>query len=139
MNFSVSIEDYAKALLNLGADEQAVSNKEVATCLDVAPASVTTQLQRMEQLHLVTCERYRGSCLTEEGIHLARRQQRRHRLIEMYLVQGLHMDPNHVHLEAERLEHAISDRVLALMAENIGHPTHDPHGQPICSAQEATV
>jgi DtxR family transcriptional regulator, Mn-dependent transcriptional regulator len=84
---------------------------------------------------LAEYERYRGATLTERGRSEALRLVRRHRLIETFLLEHLGYDWQEVHEEAERLEHAVSDAFTDRLAELLGHPDHDPHGDPIPSAE----
>ena len=79
--------------------------------------------------------RYRGARLTAAGRGAALQLIRRHRIIESYLVERLGFGWEDVHDEAERLEHAASDDLIARMAEAIGNPTEDPHGAPIPTAE----
>ncbi|MBA2713070.1 MAG: metal-dependent transcriptional regulator, partial [Rubrobacteraceae bacterium] len=78
---------------------------------------------------------YRGATLTERGRREALRLVRRHRLIETFLLEHLGYDWQEIHAEAERLEHAVSDAFTDRLAELLGHPDHDPHGDPIPSAE----
>ena len=111
-----------------------VSTKEVSGHLSVAPASVTNMLGRLQEMGLVRYERYRGASLTERGRDEALRLVRRHRLIETFLMWHLGYSWQDVHDEAERLEHAVSDQFTERLAEFLGHPAHDPHGDPIPAA-----
>ena len=125
-----------KAVWELAVDaEGAASNKSVATRLSVSPASVTNMFARLQEMGLVRYERYRGATLTEHGRKEALRLVRRHRLIETFLLEHLGYDWQDVHDEAERLEHAVSDGFTERLAELLGHPDHDPHGDPIPSAE----
>ena len=127
---SSSIGDYLKAIWT-SSETGAVSTKEISQTLSVAPASVTNMLVRLQEMGLVRYERYRGAALTEEGRAEALRLIRRHRLIETFLLEHLGYSWQHVHEEAERLEHAASDEFTERLAEFLGHPGHDPHGAPI--------
>jgi DtxR family Mn-dependent transcriptional regulator len=80
---------------------------------------------------LLDYEPYSGVRLTKAGRQLATHVLRRHRLLELFLVEVLHFDWSEVHPEAEQLEHAVSDRLIARMDEMLGSPTVDPHGDPI--------
>jgi DtxR family Mn-dependent transcriptional regulator len=80
---------------------------------------------------LLLYEPYSGVQLTAAGRQLAIHVLRRHRLLELFLVQVLGMDWSEVHAEAERLEHAVSDRLIERIDEMLGHPATDPHGDPI--------
>jgi len=90
---------------------------------------------RLQEMGLVEYERYQGASLTERGRVEALRLVRRHRLIETFLLEHLGYDWQDVHEEAERLEHAVSDGFTERLAELLGHPDHDPHGDPIPSAE----
>jgi DtxR family Mn-dependent transcriptional regulator len=133
---SSSVGDYLKAVWELAADSGgAASTKSVATRLSVSPASVTNMFARLQEMGHVRYERYRGATLTERGRKEALRLVRRHRLIETFLLEHLGYDWQEVHDEAERLEHAVSDVFTGRLAELLGHPDHDPHGDPIPSAE----
>jgi DtxR family transcriptional regulator, Mn-dependent transcriptional regulator len=129
---SEAVEDYVKAIYAL-ADraEGAVSTNALSERLGVAPSSVTAMCRRLDEMGLVTHERYRGVELTEAGEHLALEVIRHHRLIELFLVEALGMPWDRVHDEAEVLEHYISEEVERRIAERLGDPARDPHGDPI--------
>lgn len=124
-------EDYLKAIYELEQRGEAAATNEIAARLGIAAASVTGMVQRLARLGLVENERYRGSRLTPSGRAAALQLIRRHRIIESYLVERLGFGWDDVHEEAERLEHAASDELIARMADAIGNPTADPHGAPI--------
>src|SRR5215204_2875146 len=132
--YSSSVGDYIKAIWDLGGVGSA-STKEVAARLLVSPASVSNMFVRLQEMGLVEYERYQGASLTERGRVEALRLVRRHRLIETFLLEHLGYDWQEVHEEAERLEHAVSDGFTERLAELLGHPDHDPHGDPIPSAE----
>jgi len=125
-----------KAIWELAVDSGgAASTKGVAERLSVSAASVSNMFARLQEMGLVEHERYRGAALTERGRSEALRLVRRHRLIEAFLLEHLGYDWQEVHEEAERLEHAVSDSFTDRLAEFLGHPDHDPHGDPIPSAE----
>ncbi len=124
-------EDYLKQIFILGEGRQKVGTQTLAHRLQVRPASVTEMVGRLAQLGLVEHTRYRGVSLTDSGRRVALEMLRHHRLLETYLVQKLGYTWDQVHEEAERLEHVISERFEARIAEAMGHPTRDPHGDPI--------
>jgi DtxR family transcriptional regulator, Mn-dependent transcriptional regulator len=130
---SASVEDYVKAIWGV-AGARAASTKDVAERLLIAPPSVTNMFVRLQEMGLVEYERYRGASLTERGRREALRLVRRHRLIETFLLEHLGYSWQEVHEEAERLEHAVSDEFTERLAEFLGHPDHDPHGDPIPTA-----
>jgi DtxR family Mn-dependent transcriptional regulator len=131
MTLSESQEDYLKQIFLLGGDGGRVSTQALARKLEVRPASVTEMMGRLAQLDLVEYAPYRGVRLTRAGRRVALEMLRHHRLLETYLVQALGYKWDQVHDEAERLEHVISERFEERIAEAMGHPTHDPHGDPI--------
>jgi DtxR family transcriptional regulator, Mn-dependent transcriptional regulator len=127
---SSSVGDYVKAIWEC-AGEGAASTKDVADRLSFSYASVTNMFARLREMGLVEYERYHGASLTEEGLSEALRLVRRHRMIETFLLDQLGYSWEEVHEEAENLEHAVSDRFTERLAEVLGHPDHDPHGDPI--------
>jgi len=124
-------EDYLKQILLLQERHGKAGTKELANRLRVRPASVTEMLGRLGQLGMVQHIRYQGVTLTPSGRRVALEMLRHHRLLETYLVRELGYSWDQVHEEAERLEHVISERFENRIAEAMGHPTHDPHGDPI--------
>ena len=132
---SSSVGDYVKAIWGLVGGAGTASTKEIADRLSVAPASVTNMLGRLRERGLVEYERYRGASLTEEGRAEALRLVRRHRLIETFLLEHLGYSWENVHEEAERMEHVVSDEFTERLAEMLGHPERDPHGEPIPSPE----
>lgn len=131
---SVSTGDYIKAIWTIAGDG-AASTKDISGQLSVAPASVTNMLGRLRTMGFVEYERYHGASLTERGHEEALRLVRRHRLIETFLLEHLGYTWEEVHNEAEKLEHAVSDAFTERLAEFLGHPDHDPHGDPIPNSE----
>jgi DtxR family transcriptional regulator, Mn-dependent transcriptional regulator len=129
---SIAIGDYLKAIWSLARGEGGtVATSAIAERLGVSPASVSGMIVRLQERGWVTHERYRGVRLTRSGDREALRLVRRHRLIETFLIEYLGYAWDEVHDEAEALEHAISDRFTERLAARLGHPSHDPHGDPI--------
>lgn len=118
---------------NAGEEESRVSTNALAEALNILPPSVTEMARRMAEAGLVDYRRYYGVRLTPEGERVALKVIRRHRLIELYLVEQLGYALHEVHDEAENLEHAVSDRFVEAIAGKLDHPTTDPHGDPIPS------
>jgi DtxR family Mn-dependent transcriptional regulator len=114
-----------------------VSMGHVATSLGVTPGTATTMVKTLAESGLVEYEAYSGVRLTAAGETLARLVLRRHRLVELFLVQVMGMSWAEVHDEAEQLEHVVSERLIERMDEMLGRPTHDPHGDPIPTAEGA--
>ena len=130
---STSVGDYLKAIWSLAGTGSASTNA-LSERLSVAPASVSNMFVRLQEMGLARHERYHGASLTDSGRVEALRLVRRHRLIETFLLEHLGYHWQEVHDEAERLEHAVSDGFTERLAEFLGHPQHDPHGDPIPSA-----
>jgi DtxR family Mn-dependent transcriptional regulator len=137
--FSSAVEDYAKAIYALQEDDCQVGITAIAQRLSVTPASASGMVRKLDELGLVTHERYRGVRLTESGTRLALEMLRHHRLLELFLAESLGLPWDRVHAEAEVLEHVLSDELEGLIAAKLGHPTHDPHGDPIPSADLVLV
>lgn len=134
---SRSAEDYLKAIYQLSQGGRPASTSQIAEALALAPPSVSGMIKRLSEQGLLDHEPYRGVTLTPDGLREAVRMVRRHRLIEAYLVDRLGFTWDNVHEEAERLEHAVSDHLVERMAVALGHPTVDPHGDPIPDADGA--
>ncbi len=111
---------------------------QLATALRVAPGTATTMVKALAESGLVEYEPYNGVRLTEAGTRLATTVLRRHRLVELFLVQVMGMRWDEVHDDAEHLEHVVSDRLIDRIDEMLGHPETDPHGDPI-PGKEGTI
>jgi DtxR family Mn-dependent transcriptional regulator len=132
--FSAAVEDYAKAIYALQRGEGAVSTTALAERLGVTAASASGMVRKLDEHGLVTHVPYKGVKLTAEGTRLALEVLRHHRLLELYLAESLGVPWDRVHAEAEVLEHVLSEELESLIAAKLGNPTHDPHGDPIPSA-----
>jgi DtxR family Mn-dependent transcriptional regulator len=135
---SPAIEDYAKAIYALEQRSEGgrgpVSTNALADRLGVTAASASGMVRRLDEQGLVAHEPYRGVELTETGRRVALEVLRHHRLLELYLARSLDVPWDRVHAEAEVLEHVLSEELEALIAAKLGHPTVDPHGDPIPTA-----
>jgi DtxR family Mn-dependent transcriptional regulator len=136
---SSTVENYIKAILQgqttLAADTRLVPMGQVAAALGVTPGTATTMVKALAESGLVEYEPYSGVRLTLAGERLAGLVLRRHRLVELFLVQVLGMNWDEVHDDAEQLEHVVSERLIERIDEMLGRPTHDPHGDPIPTAE----
>jgi DtxR family transcriptional regulator, Mn-dependent transcriptional regulator len=133
---SEAIEDYAKAIYSLaGRTGGAVSTNALAERLGVTPASVSAMVKKLDDRGLVEHVPYKGVALTPAGTRVALEVLRHHRLLETYLAEHLGVPWDRVHEEAEALEHVLSEYLEARIAAKLGNPTHDPHGDPIPSAE----
>ncbi len=124
-------EDYLKAIYQLSQGGEPVGTSAIADRLGVAAGSVTGMLKRLGEQGLVEHVPYYGARLTDRGRAQAVALIRRHRVLEMFLVEVLGYGWDQVHEEAERLEHAASDRLIDRMHRVLGQPEFDPHGHPI--------
>jgi DtxR family Mn-dependent transcriptional regulator len=134
---SETVENYLKALHTL-CDESPTGEAglaKLATLLGVTKGTATSMVKRLVAMKLAKAQRYGGITLTTSGKAAALDVLRRHRLIETFLVQTLGFDWSEVHAEAERLEHAVSPRLLDRLDAFLGRPTADPHGDPIPDAK----
>lgn len=131
-----AVEDYLKAIYHLSRDGEPVSTSAIAERIGVAAGSVTGMLKRLAEQGLVEHTRYYGASLTDVGRGHAVRTIRRHRILELFLVQILGYTWDRVHEEAERLEHVASEEMIDRMATVLGEPAEDPHGAPIPVAGE---
>lgn len=125
------MEDYLKAIYQLTSEGEKVSTSQLAQQLECSAASVTNMLQKLSELKLVQYAPYQGVSLTPPGSKIALEVIRHHRLLELYLAEVLGFSWDKVHAEADRLEHVISEEFEAKIDELLGHPTRDPHGDPI--------
>src|SRR3989440_12056904 len=107
---------------------------DIAGLLQSGPRSVSGMMKRLSETGLIEHVRYRGVQLTAQGRRAARQMIRRHRILEVYLTSKLGYDWGDVRVEAERLEHAVSEKLIARMADALGEPRYDPHGAPIPTA-----
>ena len=131
VNCSPAIEDYLKAIYALHQEHPQVTTSLVAEHLGFAPPSVTGMLQKLAKLDLIRYTPYHGVTLTDRGQRVALEVLRHHRLVELFLVKELGYSWEEVHAEAEVLEHVMSETLEARIAARLGHPTIDPHGDPI--------
>lgn len=134
---SLTVENYVKSIYLIGSrdgDARTVATGELAQALGVSPGTVTGMLKTLAESNLATYAPYEGASLTASGRQLALKVLRRHRLLELFLVRTLDLSWDEVHEEAEHLEHAVSDRLVDRIEEYMGHPSVDPHGDPIPAA-----
>ena len=138
-----TVENYLKTIYLAERDRAGepglVPVGQLATSLGVVPGTATTMVKTLAESGLVHYEPYAGVRLTAAGEKLASLVLRRHRLIELFLVEVLGMNWSEVHDEAERLEHAVSEGLIDRIDEMLGRPSVDPHGDPIPDAEGAIV
>ena len=134
---SPAVQDYLKAIHNLGGADHLVTPVDIAGRLEVRAPSVTGMLKRLADAGWIDYIPGTGARLTEAGVAEARRVIRRHRLVELFLTRVLGLDWSEVDAEAEALEHAISPRLEQALAAHLGEPLEDPHGHPIPTREGA--
>ncbi len=135
---SEAVEDYAKAIYALQQRLRApVPTTALAERLGVTPGSVSAMVKRLAEQGLVAHVPYHGVALTAAGERVALKVLRHHRLLELFLAHELGVPWDRVHVEAEVLEHVLSEDLEQRIATKLGHPTHDPHGDPIPSPELA--
>lgn len=128
-----SIQDYLKHIYELNENGSSASTNDLAARLNIAPASVTGMLQKLANSKppLVIYKKHQGVILTKNGEKAALEVIRHHRLLETFLVNTLGYSWDEVHHEADQLEHVISEDFETRMAQALGHPARDPHGELI--------
>src|SRR5215468_7054715 len=139
---SSTVENYLKTIYlgstsAHGSEARLMPMGQLASALGVTPGTATTMVKTLAESGLVNYEPYAGVALTRAGRRLAGLVIRRHRLVELFLVQVMGLRWDEVHEDAEQLEHVVSERLIERIDEMLGHPTHDPHGDPIPSPDGA--
>ena len=129
-----SVQDYIKTIYELEVAQKRPATKALADLLGVQMASVTGMVKCLAADGFLEHVPYRGFKLTTKGRDLALRMLRRHRLIELFLVQTLGLGWDEVHTDAEQMEHAVSETLIDRIDDHLGHPQFDPHGAPISGA-----
>ncbi|HMS99767.1 MAG TPA: metal-dependent transcriptional regulator [Saprospiraceae bacterium] len=133
---SYTEENYLKAIFKISEKEKkSASTNSLARHLDTTPASVTDMLKRLAEKEMIHYERYKGVTLTAEGNRIATSLIRRHRLWEVFLVEKLRFDWEHVHDLAEELEHIYSEELISRLDAFLNYPKFDPHGDSIPNAE----
>lgn len=134
LNYSISEENYIKAIYHLQQQDGMVTTNEVAGQLKTKPASVTDMMKKLKAKKLLNYEPYQGFRLTNEGSKVALNIIRRHRLWEFFLAEKLKFNWDEVHEVAEDLEHVTNKKLIDKLDEYLGFPRVDPHGDPIPDA-----
>lgn len=129
--FSLTEENYLKALFSLTNEKGEVNVNELSRKLSIKMPTVTSMMKKMSDKQLVHYESYKPLRLTEKGKREAGLIIRKHRLTEMFLVQKMGFGWEEVHEIAEQVEHIHSPAFFEKMDELLGYPKIDPHGSPI--------
>jgi DtxR family transcriptional regulator, Mn-dependent transcriptional regulator len=124
-------EDYLKAVLKIEDGNEKATTSGVARELNLADATVTDMMRKLQRAGLLEYKPYYGATLTERGRRIALGILRRHRLIELFLHEVLGYGWEEVHEEAEKLEHVVSDLFMERVDRLLQSPARDPHGELI--------
>lgn len=124
-------EDYLKCIYEISTLEEKITNKEIATRMQVSPPAVTEMLKKLRTEGFVSKESQKGYLLTELGLKQVSDLYRKHRLIEVFLIKKLGYTPKEVHDEAEVLEHTVSDHFIEQLEKLLNYPLYCPHGGTI--------
>ncbi len=128
---SGQMEEYLESILDIEEIDGIARTSAIARCMKVAPASVTEALQTLADKGFIHYKPYKGATLTDEGREMARKVKRRHRLLEVFLSDVLHINRDKVHDEACRMEHTISDETECALCRMLNAPARCPHGSLI--------
>src|SRR6478752_4971735 len=126
---SEAVQDYVKQIYLLQARSGKATTTELAERMGVSAASATAMVKKLAEMGLVEHRRYHGAQLTPAGERIAVEVLRHHRLLELYLTEALGLPWDSVHVEAERLEHVLSEELEAALDRALGYPDTDPHGE----------
>ncbi len=124
-------EDYLKTIYEIGSQEEKISNKDIASRMQVSPPAVTEMMKKLVAEGLITKDKSKGYLLTETGQSGVADLYRKHRLIEVFLIEHLHYDYEQIHQEAEVLEHTVSDHFIDALDRLLDYPEACPHGGQI--------
>ena len=125
------VEEYLETIYDLETRDGTAKTTAIAKCMNLAPASVTEVLRSLADKGLVQYEPYKGAALTPDGRKIAETIKRRHRLLEVFLTDVLHINREKVHEEACRMEHTISGETENALCRMLAAPARCPHGSPI--------
>jgi DtxR family Mn-dependent transcriptional regulator len=129
-----SVEDYLKSIYDLSRNGTPVNTTEISRTLKVAPASVTEMLKKLSENGYVNYSPYHGSTLTEKGFQEAQKIARKHRLLEKFLSDVLHIKTDQVHVQACEMEHTLSDEAEESLCRFLKHPDKCPDDGKIIPA-----
>lgn len=128
---SEELEEYLESILDIEERQGVAKTSAIAKCMKVTPASVTGALQALAEKGYVKYEPYKGATLTETGREMAHKVKRRHRLLEVFLTDVLHINRESVHDEACKMEHTLSDETECALCRLLKAPSRCPHGSLI--------
>ncbi len=120
------VEEYLEAILDIVKEKEIAKTTDIAHALGVSPSSVTEVIQRLAKNNYIFYEPYKGVTLAEKGLKLANKIKRKHRIVEVFLSEYLHITPDNVHKEACKMEHCISEVVTDALCKMMGGPSKCP-------------
>ena len=132
---SENIEEYLEVLYRNGSNKEQVSTTTLSKELGIAPGSVTQMLKKLENLGYINYTPYRGASLTDEGMKIAQKITRKHRILEKFLIDILNIKEDNVHEQACEMEHTLSDEAERALCTMLHHPDLCPDNNiiPACN------
>lgn len=124
-------ENYLKALFHLSLENEEVSVLDLSKSLNIKMPTVNSMVKKLSAKELISYEKYKPLTLTQGGKRAAGLIIRKHRLVEMFLVEHLGFGWDEVHEIAEQIEHIKSQRFFDRIDQLLDFPKVDPHGSPI--------
>lgn len=119
---SENIEEYLEVLYRNGSNGEQVSTTQLSKDLGIAPGSVTQMLKKLEDLGYIEYTPYKGATLTDEGMKIAQKITRKHRILEKFLLDVLKVKEENVHDQACEMEHTLSDEAERALCTMLHHP-----------------
>lgn len=132
---SVAMREYLAEIYRLQEDSPTVSTTSLADRLHVSAPAVPRMLKRLRNAGYVKHKPYQGIVITPRGREEALRELRRHRILEVFLVDVMGFTWDEAHEHADEMGKGLNDTITARMAEMTNHPSRCPHGEPIPDAE----
>ena len=131
---SENIEEYLEVLYRNGSNGEQVSTTQLSKELGIAPGSVTQMLKKLQDLGYITYTPYKGATLTDEGMKIAQKITRKHRILEKFLSDILKIKEENIHEQACEMEHTLSDEAERALCTMLHHPDLCPDDKliPAC-------
>ena len=132
---SDNIEEYLEVLYRNGSNKEQVSTTQLSKELGIAPGSVTQMLKKLEKLGYIDYTPYKGASLTDEGMKIAQKITRKHRILEKFLIDVLKIKEENVHEQACEMEHTLSDEAERALCAMLNNPDVCPDNNviPACN------
>lgn len=124
---SENIEEYLEVLYRNGSNGEQVSTTQLSKDLGIAPGSVTQMLKKLEDLGYIKYTPYKGATLTDEGMKIAQKITRKHRILEKFLLDILKVKEENIHEQACEMEHTLSDEAERAICTMLHHPDLCPN------------